>query len=49
MTTDLCLSAYQKHSIAWLVEDVSEAPRLGIAAKNSRIGLNFHLSKGASA
>jgi hypothetical protein len=49
MTTDLCMSAYQNHSIAWLLEDVNEAPRLGIASKNSRIGLNFHLGRGASA
>jgi hypothetical protein len=43
MTKDLCMSIYQSYSIAWLIEDASEAPRLGIAAKNSRIGLNFHL------
>jgi hypothetical protein len=49
MTRDICTSAYQNHSIEWLVEDSSEAPRLGIAAKNSRLGLNFHMGKGASA
>ena len=49
MTQDICTSAYQNHSIAWLVEDPTAAPRLGIAAKNSRIGLNFHLGRGASA
>jgi len=49
MTTDLCMSAYQNHSIAWLLEDVSKAPHLGIASKNSRIGLNFHLGRGVSA
>lgn len=49
MTADLCMSAYQNYSIAWLLEDVREAPRLGIPAKNSRIGLNFHLGRGASA
>lgn len=49
MTTDLCVSAYQNCSIAWRLEDVSEAPHLGIASRNSRIGLNFHLGRGASA
>lgn len=49
MTTDLCLSAYQSHSIAWLLDDPKEVPRLGIALKNSRLGLNFHLGRGASA
>jgi predicted component of type VI protein secretion system len=49
MTQDICMSAYQDHSITWLVEDASAAPRLGVAVKNSRIGLNFHLGKGASA
>jgi hypothetical protein len=46
MIADLCTSAYQNHSITWLLEDLNEAPRLGIAAKNSRIGLNFHLGRG---
>lgn len=49
MTQAICLSAYQNHSVTWLVEDAREAPRLGVAAKNSRIGLNFHLGKGACA
>lgn len=49
MTEELCMSAYQNYSIAWLVGDASEAPRLGIPAKNSRAGLNFHLGRGASA
>jgi hypothetical protein len=49
MTTDICASAYQNHSIAWVLEDARQAPRLGIAAKNSRIGINFHLGRGASA
>jgi predicted component of type VI protein secretion system len=49
MTTDLCVSAYQSHSIAWVLEDVRQAPHLGMASKNSRIGLNFHLGRGASA
>jgi hypothetical protein len=49
MTVDVCLSAYQSHSITWLLDDPDEAPRLGIALKNSRIGLNFQLGRGASA
>jgi hypothetical protein len=49
MTTDLCTSVYQSHSIAWTLEDARQAPCLGIAAKNSCIGLNFHLGRGASA
>lgn len=49
MTLAICTSAFQDHSIAWLVEDPTKAPRLGVAAKNSRIGLNFHLGKGAIA
>src|SRR6185437_8479445 len=49
MATDLCMSAYQRHSIAWILDDASQAPRLGIASKNSRIGLNFHLGRGACA
>ncbi len=49
MLLNLCASAYQNYSVAWLVEDANQAPRLGIAAKNSCIGLNFHLGKGATA
>lgn len=47
MASELCMSAYQAHSIAWTVDDVRQAPNLGIASKNSRIGLNFHLGRGA--
>jgi len=49
MTADLCVSAYQKYSLTWLLDDLHESPRLGIAVRNSRIGLNFHLGRGASA
>lgn len=49
MTTDLCVSAWQCHSIAWVLEDARQTPRLGIGAKNSRIGLNFHLGRGVCA
>jgi hypothetical protein len=49
MTADLCMSAYQDHSFRWQLDDVTRAPRLGIAASNSRIGLNFHLGKGDGA
>lgn len=49
MAMDMCASAYQACSVAWIVEDARQAPRLGIASKNSRLGLNFHLGKGAQA
>ncbi len=49
MTADLCVSAYQNYFVTWLLEDPCEAPRLGVAMKNSYIGLNFHLGRGASA
>jgi hypothetical protein len=47
MATDLCVSVWHRHSIAWVVEDAQQVPHLGIASKNSRIGLNFHLGRGA--
>jgi hypothetical protein len=47
MISDLCMSAYQAYSIAWMVEDACMAPRLGFASRNSRIGLNFHLGREA--
>ncbi|WP_446743861.1 type VI secretion system baseplate subunit TssG [Silvibacterium acidisoli] len=46
MACDLCLSAYQDYSIAWLVEDKNVAPVLGNDAKNGRLGVNFHLGRG---
>jgi hypothetical protein len=49
MTTELCMSAYQNCEIAWILDDLRQSPRLGMAAKNSRVGLNFHLGKGAAA
>jgi len=49
MTTDLCMSIYQSYSITWMLEDARQAPCLGIASKNSCIGLNFHLGTGAGA
>jgi hypothetical protein len=49
MTADLCMSAYQNHSIAWFLEGSNDAPRLGIATQNGCIGLNFYLGRGASA
>ena len=49
MTADLCMSAYQNHSIAWFIEGSNDAPRLGIATQNSCIGLNFYLGRGISA
>jgi hypothetical protein len=49
MVQEITMSAYQTHSIAWLVEDANNAPRLGIGNQNSRIGLNSYLGKGMSA
>jgi hypothetical protein len=49
ITTDVCMSAYQNYSIAWFVEGINDVPRLGTASKNSCIGLNFYLGRGASA
>jgi len=49
ITADVCVSAYQNHAITWFIEGIEDAPRLGIAAKNSRVGLNFYLGRGASA
>lgn len=46
-TLDLCTSAYQSYTVSWLLEDVHERPCLGVASRNSRIGLNFHLGTGA--
>lgn len=44
-----CLSAWQSYRIAWLVGDAGTAPHLGIADRNSRVGLNFYLGKGIPA
>jgi hypothetical protein len=49
LAASICISAWQHHHIIWLIHDRSAAPRLGIAQSNSRIGLNFHLGKGARA
>jgi hypothetical protein len=49
MTTSLCASVWQSHSVAWALEDARQAPRLGVASKNSCIGLNFHLGRGMRA
>jgi hypothetical protein len=49
LAAGVSVSAWQRHRITWLVEDASAAPRLGIAARNSRVGLNFHMGKGTRA
>lgn len=49
MTADLCMSAYQNHSVAWFLEGSNDAPRLGIATQNACIGLNFYLGREVSA
>jgi hypothetical protein len=48
MISRLCVSAFQNYAIVWQVGDLDEAPRLGIASRNSRLGLNFHLGRGTS-
>lgn len=49
LAASVSVSAWQNHRITWLVQDANAAPRLGIAARNSRIGLNFYLGKGTRA
>jgi hypothetical protein len=49
MVSRLCVSAYQNYAIQWQVGVASESPRLGIPSRNSCLGLNFHLGRGASA
>jgi predicted component of type VI protein secretion system len=49
MTAELCMSAYQKHSTTWVVDSLDQFPCLGVAPKNSRLGLNFHLGQGEEA
>lgn len=49
LAASVSVSAWQNHRISWLVEDANAAPHLGIAERNSCIGLNFHLGKGTRA
>ena len=37
------MPAFMDYEIAWTVEDVRQGPRLGIAERNSRLGVNTHL------
>jgi hypothetical protein len=48
MACDLCLSAFQDYSIAWLVEDRNRPPVLGDEMKNGILGVNFHLGRGST-
>ena len=48
MACNLCLSAYQDYCVSWLVEDQDLAPVLGDEARNSRLGVNFHLGRGST-
>ncbi|MBI5083457.1 MAG: type VI secretion system baseplate subunit TssG [Acidobacteria bacterium] len=45
----LTTSCHQRWNVQWSIEDRARPPRLGIAAANSRLGLNTHLGpqKGA--
>jgi predicted component of type VI protein secretion system len=39
----LVTPCHQRFSVAWSLEDRRRAPQLGIAAQNSRLGLNSYL------
>jgi Type VI secretion, TssG/PASTA domain len=41
------MPAFQDYEIAWTVKDVAQCPRLGIAERNSRLGINTHLGSAA--
>lgn len=49
LAASVSVPVWQSYRVTWLVQDANAAPRLGIAARNSRIGLNFHLGKGTRA
>lgn len=49
LAANVSVPAWQSYRVTWLVQDANAAPLLGIAARNSRIGLNFHLGKGTRA
>jgi hypothetical protein len=41
------MPAFQDYEITWTVKDVAQCPRLGIAERNSRLGINTHLGSAA--
>jgi len=42
----LLATCYQRHALAWDVEDRARAPRLGHARQNGILGINSHLGAG---
>jgi hypothetical protein len=42
---DLCMPCQRKCWVSWLVENQAQAPRLGFAAENARLGINSHLGR----
>jgi hypothetical protein len=46
-TFDYLIPAFQDYEIEWMVEDQGRCPQLGIAERNSRLGINTHLGTAA--
>lgn len=44
---DYLMAAFQDYEIAWSVEDAGRCPQLGVAERNSRLGVNMHLGSAA--
>jgi hypothetical protein len=44
---DYLLPAFQDFEIEWAVEDARRCPQLGIAERNSRLGINTHMGSAA--
>jgi hypothetical protein len=44
---DYLLPAFQDFEIEWAVEDAGRCPQLGIAERNSRLGINTHMGSAA--
>jgi hypothetical protein len=41
----LCTGVHQRASVSWLVEDLADSPRLGVAEHNARLGVNSHMGR----
>jgi hypothetical protein len=48
-TMTLLMPCSQPYEIAWAVHDKTRPPQLGVAAGNSRLGINTHMGKALSA
>ncbi len=46
---ELLMPVSTGYDIRWLVEDATQPPRLGIAAANSRLGINTHMGEALAA